>query len=391
MTLDRSKIPLTRHAIADLVPLQRGLRSATVEEKRKLIRSGEPVDAPLIFEASGILYVADGHHTIEAAHLEGHTHIKGRVLRLGRLKMAKRLVPTTIDAVADPFRRECRVQERRLARKIAKILADLGAEVAREVGETWEEPSAEKLAKAIPPDDERRLARDLERMIEESILAIEALLEESIAAVAADAGEIVLAELMPDTYDSLVNQVFGRARDYAKRRAGELIGRNARGTGELAETTRKRIRANITRGIEENVGRRAIEEMLRDDFGFSEARAELIAGTEIANANSEGSHQGLMQAQEAGLRVEHSWICEEDACEICLENEAAGWIPADEPFPSGHLRPVAHPNCRCAEGGRVVEPVVKSHLSSVLGMSEGPSHQHPGDGKEKCHHDCQAA
>lgn len=385
MTLDRSKLKLTRVAIADLIPLQSGLRSGTVDKKKLAITKGEAVDAPLVFKASGKLYVADGHHTVEAAFQLGYKHIQARILNIGSLMrksyeltdLAKKLRPVT-EAVADPFRRECRVAERRLSKKIAKMLEEMGKKIAASVGEVWEDPSpgelAEKLAKVIPPDDQAELARELERLIEEGMLLIEAALEEGIAAIAADAGEILLAELMPDTYESLVDQVFDRAARYSKQRTGELIGKNARGTGELAETTRKRIRANITKGLTDNVGRREIERMLETDFGFSAERAELIAGTEIAQANSVGSHEGLLEAQASGLQMEHSWVCEEDACEICLANEAQGWIPLEEPFASGDLHPVAHPNCRCTEGARVVEPVVKSHLSSVLGTRESANH-----------------
>jgi len=37
-----------------------------------------------------------------------------------------------------------------------------------------------------------------------------------------------------------------------------------------------------------------------------------------------------------------------DECDICAENESAGWIPIDEAFPSGDQTPPNHPNCRCA-------------------------------------------
>ena len=36
-------------------------------------------------------------------------------------------------------------------------------------------------------------------------------------------------------------------------------------------------------------------------------------------------------------------------CELCDENEAAGWIDSEEPYPSGDDGPPFHPNCVCEE------------------------------------------
>lgn len=36
-------------------------------------------------------------------------------------------------------------------------------------------------------------------------------------------------------------------------------------------------------------------------------------------------------------------------CEDCDENIAAGWIDADDIYPSGHDGPEFHPNCVCEE------------------------------------------
>lgn len=41
------------------------------------------------------------------------------------------------------------------------------------------------------------------------------------------------------------------------------------------------------------------------------------------------------------------WICEPNACGVCLDNQSAGAIKRNEAFPSGHKRPIAHFNCHC--------------------------------------------
>jgi hypothetical protein len=44
---------------------------------------------------------------------------------------------------------------------------------------------------------------------------------------------------------------------------------------------------------------------------------------------------------------EKRWIVDGKPCDVCIENGDAGWIPADEDFPSGDEEPLAHPNCMC--------------------------------------------
>lgn len=418
--MDRSKLPLVRVAIKDLTPLQRGLNSKTVQAKRELMQSGSPVDAPLVFKSGAKLYVADGHHTTEAAHLEGYTHVKARILKIGRLdtsgyekplkvsgKKKGKLLPKSSDdtAVADPFRKEVVEAERRLAVTIGKALRRAGRAIAEFVGQYIDEKPLKKANEPPPrPPGYTGTPRpgdpDYEVWIEwltaeamaagfwTNVEAIEKALEVTMSSTATGAAEKVLAQLMPDKYDDLVDKVFDRAVNYSRIHAGELIGDNARGTGALAESTRKRIRAAITEGLEDNIGRRGIEQMLVDDFAFSEERAELIAGTEIGNANSFGSHEGLRRAQAAGVQVEHRWLCEEDACEICQANQEQGWIPLDEEFQSGDLHPLAHPNCRCAEEARAVEPAVKGRNLDLEGLASPSLSMQipanlPGDGQQK--------
>ena len=47
---------------------------------------------------------------------------------------------------------------------------------------------------------------------------------------------------------------------------------------------------------------------------------------------------------------------------VCLRNAAAGWIPIDQPYPSGKLHPLEHPNCRCWEEGRLTSGELPEEL-----------------------------
>lgn len=191
-----------------------------------------------------------------------------------------------------------------------------------------------------------------------------------------------------------------RAREYAQRRAGDLV-------SSIDEHNRVAIRETIFRAFAEpatvDVTARRLTQIVglhprwaqavlrRDDQiyralvkdGMTEARArektnvlteryrarlirrraEMIARTEIAQAASAGRYA----AWDAGVRTGYvdgaarkTWSTAPigsrrgDPCPICQDNAAAQPVPWNAPFPSGHLMPPAHPHCRCA--GVLVPP-----------------------------------
>lgn len=124
------------------------------------------------------------------------------------------------------------------------------------------------------------------------------------------------------------------AVEYAKARAGELI-------KNFAETTPEMLRATIADAIENGWSTGKLRDMLRENYAFSPARALTIARTETAIARR---HGGLESARAGGAEAKHWWVADDDACQLCLNNQAAGWIPIDEDFPEGDD---PHPNCVC--------------------------------------------
>lgn len=86
-------------------------------------------------------------------------------------------------------------------------------------------------------------------------------------------------------------------------------------------------------------------------------RAARIARTEISNAYNFGQMDSLRKAAAEGWLPgdpEKSWIAGGvNPCDICLDNEAAGFIALDATFPSGDEHPTAHPSCECAVSYRV--------------------------------------
>jgi hypothetical protein len=106
----------------------------------------------------------------------------------------------------------------------------------------------------------------------------------------------------------------------------------------------------ITEGLADNIGNRAIIDKI-ETLGFSSARAELIAFTEIGNANSNAALEALKGAADSGLTVTKAWLTAGDDRvdeDICEANEDEGDIPVDQAFQSGDMAPLGHPRCRCS-------------------------------------------
>ena len=72
------------------------------------------------------------------------------------------------------------------------------------------------------------------------------------------------------------------------------------------------------------------------------AQATMVANTEYARAMTETS----MDTYQANGVAQISWLAEDDACELCQENEDASPIGIDDDWPNGSVP--AHPSCRCA-------------------------------------------
>ncbi len=140
--------------------------------------------------------------------------------------------------------------------------------------------------------------------------------------------------------DGMFDQVNDMAVEFADMRAAELV-------SELTEATRHMLRASIAQGLRDNLGLAGVVAQLQSAYAFSYARAQLIAETEIGNANGAGRLVGLEQAEAIGVEVRKKWLAEAGACAICQANAAQGPIALAKAFQSGHMAPLAHPRCRC--------------------------------------------
>ncbi len=207
--------------------------------------------------------------------------------------------------------------------------------VLLKAGESVERQLRAKLDKSDDSGSERISMGILLSELDDINDAVRPYLEE----IASESGDIIIGQL-DLSQDNLVDQVNDRAVKWAAKRSAELV-------TQIEETTRNEIQRIIAQGLEDNVGRDEIVKDLMDGNAFSEQRAELIANTEIGNANSQGSLMGMKEAEGAGVNIKKFWDCDAEPCPICLENQDASPIGLDEVFPSGDDAPLGHPHCLC--------------------------------------------
>lgn len=128
-----------------------------------------------------------------------------------------------------------------------------------------------------------------------------------------------------------------QAMTYAQKRAALLI-------KGLNDETREQIRGVIEYAIKQKRGIPGLSRDLRKQFiSMSRVRAKMIARTETCDALESAFMDRAKDMKVTGKE----WVVT-DPCPICEENGNAGVIAIDKPFPSGDMRPPAHPNCRCA-------------------------------------------
>jgi phosphohistidine phosphatase SixA len=84
------------------------------------------------------------------------------------------------------------------------------------------------------------------------------------------------------------------------------------------------------------------------------SRADTVALQTVSDGYHGGGKDTAIEVADAGMVVEKSWETQDNPCEICIANEAEGWIPYDAPHDSGDYEPGAHPNCACSEVYRTV-------------------------------------
>jgi hypothetical protein len=209
---------------------------------------------------------------------------------------------------------------------------------------------AQALHDAMPPTAEKMSKDEAKQLLEASNIDWTELgddLEPILAAIAQDGVAQGLAQVGAKTTADLLDQVNERAVTWAEQHAADLV-------TKMAETTRATLRGDLATGIELGMSTDQIAEVIGADYGFSEARAELIARTERAFADVRGNTLAYAASGVVGgLR----WIVanegDDQVCPDCEQNDDVV-VPMDpetgeatEAWPSGDTECPAHPDCRC--------------------------------------------
>lgn len=183
-----------------------------------------------------------------------------------------------------------------------------------------------------------------------------------LESVMKDSGRQALMQLGIEHESNLVNQVDLDSLDFAVKRGAEMVGKkwvdgelvdNPNADWVISDATRDEIRNLVADVQSGDLKLTDLADAIMNSTGFSPERAQLIARTEIMNANAQGSLASYKAAAKIGVNIKKAWEPDESACEICQANAAQGAIPVDDDFDSDDDSPPAHPNCEC-----VLVPVI---------------------------------
>lgn len=204
-------------------------------------------------------------------------------------------------------------------------------------------------------DDGSRIAGAFEA-VDWDWTALRAKVEPVLVGVATGAGEDALKEL--DLFSpEVLAKMRANAKAFAVERAAEMVGMERRGElllpnpdpeWTIADATRDMIRSTVETALSEGWSAQETAKAIRENEGFSAARAETIARTEVAIADVQGQ---LVGWKASGLVAAKQWLTAPDCCDECqdLDGEQAS---LDDEFSEGD--PPLHPNC--VPGDSLVTP-----------------------------------
>ena len=113
----------------------------------------------------------------------------------------------------------------------------------------------------------------------------------------------------------------------------------------IAQSRLEDLARLLADGVLRGVDAETLAEEIKALLG-NQARAYLIATTEISRASSAAAYRAY---QRAGVKATRQiTVGDARVCAICDENAAAGAVPIGAPYPSGDLHCPVHPGDRCA-------------------------------------------
>jgi phage portal protein BeeE len=251
--------------------------------------------------------------------------------------------------VLDPRRSKNTTHVARVERAVHKVFSrqkEKAKERARFIKEKHE-----KVAKAGPASPSemfdaiwKEIVNDFAEMHSEVKAGIEDAVHEGIN------DGILQLSLDDSTLIAKANTVAG---EYAETRAAQLVGKRVGENGELVDNpsakwaiddgTRDELKRIIKASFDEETPYADLVNQIEEATAFSASRAQLVARTEVATAQIKGNFD-VWKA--SGLVEKVQWMANDEPCDECEGNDEE-IRELGEPFPSGDLSPLAHPNCEC--------------------------------------------
>lgn len=255
-----------------------------------------------------------------------------------RAKMERLIRPLEI-ALRKAFREQGSLMARKF-RQVKRFFAEDGDPFQQH--DAWLNM---KFSEALPPSEWQMIWAQVQL---ETVKLFASPIDAAVARALQLGGIAMIAETGMGIKFDLSNP---RAVDYLKNYGAELV-------KGIDETTREYLQTLITQATEggwsykrtaEAIIGRFEEFAVGSPLEHIDSRAHLIAVTEMGNAYEEGNMIVARDLQAAGLTMEKSWstVGDSKVSAGCLENEAVGWIPLNDAFPSGHQNPLRFPGCRC--------------------------------------------
>jgi hypothetical protein len=240
---------------------------------------------------------------------------------------------------------------------VARFLFEAGRKAAK-----THVAKAAKLTKA----DDKPSDEEIDRMVEEIMGTIDweefvGLVQpelEQAAVAGATEGMEELAAALPEipqaevaVITSSANEV---AREWAQRRAAEMVGMRRLEDGQLVEnpnaiwridfTTRNILQRDIVAAFSADTPMTDLSATIQASGAFSEKRADLIARTEVSNAQMHGNAEAWLKN---GNVEEFKWQLSAD--HVC--SDICDTLAADGPYPIARVLELLlkkHPRCVCS-------------------------------------------
>lgn len=209
-----------------------------------------------------------------------------------------------------------------------------------------------KLRKADEPPSPEEMFDAIWGEIEDDFGELNPDAEEAIKAAIKEGIKDGILQLDLDDED-LIAKMNSIASEWAEGRAAQLVGKKINARGKLVDNpraqfaiddaTRDELKTIIADSFKQETPYSDLVDQIEDAGAFSSVRADLIARTEVANAQIKGNFDVWKQS---GLVAKVTWLANDDPCDECADNDGEE-REIGKPFPSGDITPLVHPRCEC--------------------------------------------